>query len=207
MRWRHAWLRAVDQARVVLPVVAMAGLAAYTWWLVQSVPEAASGERPEPPATAPDYVLKHAQVERFDAGGHRTSVMRGEAMTHFAQGDRLVVNNFFLQSDAAPGAARSGQWVQAWAREGRYLGEQGVVELMGQAKVTATQPQPGSAPLVTTFTGEQLRWQVEAQLLTTDRPVQVSSAQGTVRGNRLRHDARTGLSELSGRVSGVLSGR
>lgn len=207
MTWRQVWLRAVDQARVMLPVAAMAGLAAYTWWLVQSVPEAAGGDRPEPPATVPDYVLSKAQVERFDAGGHRTSVMRGESMTHFAQGDRLVVNNFSLQSDATPGVARAGQRVQAWALEGRYLGEQGVVELVGQAKVTAMQPQPGAAPLVTTFTGEQLRWQVDAQLLTTDRPVQVSSAQGTVRGNRLRHDARTGMTDLSGRVSGVLSGR
>lgn len=207
MSWRRVWLRTVDQARVALPVVVMAGLAGYTWWLVQSVPEPAGADRPEPPATVPDYVLNQAQVERFDAKGQRTSVMQGKAMSHYATGDRLLVSHFYLQSEAVEGARQPGQRLQAWALEGRYLGEQGVVELVGQAKVAATQAQVGQAPLVTTFTGEQLRWQVNEQLLTTERPVQVTSSQGTVRGNRLRHDARTGLTDLSGRVTGVLPGQ
>ncbi len=207
MNARHVWLRTVDQARVALPVVIVAGLAAYTWWLVQSVPQALGNQAAEAPATVPDYVLNQAQVERFDATGRRVSVMQGRAMTHYAKDDRLLVHRLYFQGWSGAGEGASGQQVQAWALEGRYLGEQGVVELLGQAKVAATQPKTGGGTSVTTFTGEQLRWQVNEQLLTTDRPVQVSGAQGTVRGNRLRHDAQAGLTDIAGRVTGVLPGQ
>ncbi|HEX5373916.1 MAG TPA: LPS export ABC transporter periplasmic protein LptC [Aquabacterium sp.] len=198
MKWPRPVVVLVAQFQAALPLLVLGGLAGYTWWLVQSAPGTGGAARHEPPATAPDYELMGATVERFDVQGQRVSLLRGAAMSHFSEGDRLEVQDLQL-------VARNpqNQAVQARAHQGRYTGRDDVVDLLGSARVVAT-PAPGSGmagPLV--FEGEALKVDMAHHVLSSHRPVHLSSPSGELRGSSLRHDARAGVSVVGGRVTGT----
>ncbi|HET6788482.1 MAG TPA: hypothetical protein VFH49_11005, partial [Aquabacterium sp.] len=83
MKWPRPVVVLVAQFQAALPLLVLGGLAGYTWWLVQSAPGTGGAAHHEPPATAPDYELMGATVERFDVQGQRVSLLRGAAMSHF----------------------------------------------------------------------------------------------------------------------------
>lgn len=183
--------------RMAAPICGLAALAAYTWWLVQSMPTAQSDTASDVPASQPDFLLAQARVERFDANGERLSMLAGKAMRHFEQGDRLVIDDMAWLNVRREGAARQ---VQGQALEGQYSGEAGVVNLNGKARVTVWQADAS----VITFTGEQLRWSDADQVLRADRPVRVVGPQGVLQAGGLLYRAEVGQTALTGRVTGQL---
>lgn len=199
MKLSRTLIRAIDQVRAALPIVVLGGMAAYTWWLVQSVPSDDEGAGRAAPASIPDYVLSEAMVERFDPTGQRISVLRGRTMKHFVQGDRLVVSELHLVAQDA-----QGQHVTAQAREGVYHGDDAVVDLEGQAHVVALPVGPNQARGPVVFDGEELRFDTDTRRVTSSQPVRVSSPEGVINGSSLAYDARTGLTQIGGRVSGRL---
>lgn len=195
------WAVAVATLQSALPLLLLAAAAGYTWWLVQSMP---GGERTrplDPPATEPDYVLERGRVERFDATGRRESVLQGQVMRHYAAGDQLVVQSVRLLAQDAQG----GQ-LQAQAREGRYQGEQATVDLLGQARVTASPAGGDRSRGPVSFEGEALRVHLDTHVLSASRPVVLRSPEGQMRSADLRYDAKARLGVLGGRVQGVYQG-
>lgn len=191
--------RALAGLRMAIPVVGLAALAAYTWWLVQSMPTAQSDEAQALPATQPDFRLAQARVERFSAEGQRVSMLQGKAMRHFESGDRLVVDDMAWLSLGRHGGADERQ-VQGQAREGQYRGDAGLVSMQGQARVTVTQADKS----VITFTGEQLSWSEADQVLRADRPVRLVGPQGQMQAGSLVYQSASGQTVLAGRVTGKL---
>jgi lipopolysaccharide export system protein LptC len=192
-------VRLVDQARTAFPIVMIAGLAAYTWWLVQSVPSEDGAERAALPPTIPDYVLSDAMVERFDLNGLRTSVLRGTTMRHYPDGDRLVVSEFHMVGQDA-----QGQHLTARALQGVYQGDDAIVNLKGQAHVVATPVAPNQARGPVVFDGEELVVHTDTRRVTSRQPVRLTSPEGVVNGSNLDYDSRTGMTQVGGRVSGRL---
>lgn len=189
----------LEQARAALPIVLIAGLAAYTWWLVQSVPSLDDAARETLPPSIPDYVLADAAVERFDPSGKRISVLRGSTIKHYPQGDRLVVSALHLVAQDA-----QGQHLTARAIEGLYLGDDAIVNLKGEGHVVATPVAPNQARGPVVFDGEELVLHTDTRRITSRQPVRVTSPEGVVNARSLDYDARTGLTQLGGRVSGRL---
>lgn len=190
----------LDQVRTALPLVAVAGLAAYTWWLVQSVPGLGMGQQNATAPSTPDYILGDATVERFDPQGQRVSVMRGDAIVHYMEGDRLEVRQLRLVAQDP-----QGQVLQATAREGRYGGDSAVIDLVGGARVVATGGTVGKVQGPATFEGEVLSINTRTRQLRSNRPVLLTTPQGTVRGSTLSYDATQGFTTMGGRVSGRLT--
>lgn len=195
MRWPKPLLDALDQATRLAPIVVVGGLAAYTWWLVQSSPSVGSGRGLKVPSTVPDYVLQHAVIERFDAAGKRISVLRGDRMTHVVQGDTLTV-----EQPRMLGLDASGQQVNAQAKLGRYMATDELVDLQGQARVVLLGGGPQKGPL--TFEGEALSVDVRQRLLASQQPVRITRPDGVVQASTMRHDGNTGITDLGGRVRG-----
>jgi lipopolysaccharide export system protein LptC len=191
--------RAAHGFRMALPLVVLAALAAYTWWLVQSMPTVQSDRAEALPASLPDFRLAQARVERFSAEGQRMRMLQGKAMRHFESGDRLVVDDMMWLSLGRHGG-ESEQQVQGQAREGQYSGEAGMVYMQGQARVIVTQANGA----VSTFTGEQLSWSEQQQVLRADKPVRLVSPQGQLQAESLVYHAVLGQAVLSGRVTGKL---
>lgn len=193
--------RWLAQTRAAMPLVAVAGVAAYTWWLVQSVPGPDGDDAAVSPPSAPDYVLTKATVERFDPLGRRLSVMEGEVMTHYLEGDQLVVDKLRLSAHQSAG----GQQVDALARQGRYRGLDSILELTGDARVTVSGGASPRSQGPATIEGQSLRVHTGTRLVTSSQPVRLTTPQGTIRGSSLSHDGVQGLTSLGGRVSGRLT--
>lgn len=192
----------VDRARSALPMVAVAAVAGYTWWLVQSVPGRTSARGPEVPSSTPDYVMTRGTVERFDPQGRRVSVLRGQTMTHYLEGDRLLVQGLDLVA-----RDERGQELVAVAREGHYAGAESVVRLRGQVKVTATAPAGAagparSGPLV--FESESATLDTESGRVSSEDDVRLVGPDGVLAGTGFVHDIDTGMTEIGGRVRGRL---
>lgn len=201
MKWSAILIPVVARVQSALPLVAVAGLAAYTWWLVQSAPGSVDQPGSHAPEGVPDYVLVRASVERFDAAGQTTSVLQGQSISHYLEGDRVVVKGLHLSA-----LDPQGQALVALASEGQYRGSEAVVDLAGQARVTVTPKSSPQSQGPVVFEGNALTVDTQRKLLRSDQPVRLSSAQGVVNGSSLQHDARTGISQLGGRASGRLQG-
>ncbi|RZI81266.1 MAG: LPS export ABC transporter periplasmic protein LptC [Rubrivivax sp.] len=197
------WLVVLDQAQSAVPMVLLAGLAAFTWWLVQSAPKPEGATPAAQASSSPDYELQNARVERYSPQGQLIAVLDGQAMRHFTDGDRLEI-------DAVQLSARDpkGQHLQAVARQGEASGDTDTVVLHGGAHVVAT-PASGTAvggrrvdqsPMV--FDGEVLRVNTRDRLVTSELPVKITHAQGQLQGGNLRHEESTGITLLGNRVHG-----
>ena len=197
MKWTKPLFDAIDQLRGLLPLAALAAVAGYTWWLVQSAPQAGDAARAAPLASTPDYELTGAMVERFDPTGARVTILRGSQMSHYLVGDRLAV-----VSPQLVGLDAGGQHMQAMARSGQYLGTDQVADLSGQARVVVRGVGEAQGPVM--FEGESLQINTATRLLTAQTSVMLTSDEGVVRGNRLSHDGRTGITEVGGRAHGQL---
>ena len=92
--------------------------------------------------------------------------------------------------------------MQAMARSGQYLGTDQVADLSGQARVVVRGVGEAQGPVM--FEGESLQINTATRLLTARTSVMLTSDEGVVRGNRLSHDGRTGITEVGGRVHGQL---
>ncbi|MDE2401036.1 MAG: LPS export ABC transporter periplasmic protein LptC [Burkholderiales bacterium] len=192
-----------DQVRAAVPMVLVAGLAAFTWWLVQSAPKLAGPDSVAKVSSAPDYELHQARVERYNAQGRLMAILDGQDMRHFADGDRLEI-------DAVQLSARNeeGQRVHAVAREGLANGVAEVVVLQGGAHVVATpasvvtvgKAMLGSSPIV--FEGERLQIDTRERRISASQPIKVTNAQGQVTAGEMTHDERTGITQLSRQVRG-----
>jgi lipopolysaccharide export system protein LptC len=196
---KRASINLLSRLQAALPVLAVAALAAYTWWLVQSAPGAVHDAGAKPSDSLPDYVMERATVERFDAKGQLISVLQGDSISHYLSGDRVVVRGLHLSA-----VDPKGQQLVAQASEGHYLGDSSVVDLLGHAHVTVSGMASRHAHGPVAFDGDALSVNTETRQLRSDKPARVSSAQGEIRGGSLRYDAKVGISEVGGRVNGRL---
>lgn len=197
------WLMVLDHVRSAVPMVTLAGLAAFTWWLVQSAPTL-QGARPAAPASSsPDYELKKARIERYDPEGRLIAILDGQAMRHYADGDRIEIDAVQLSARDA-----KGQHVQGVARQGVAHGSQDTVVLHGGARVVAT-PASGAvvkgqamdqSPVV--VEGELLRFNTRERVLSSELPVKITHAQGQMLGGNLRYEEGPRVGELGNRVHG-----
>lgn len=195
MRWPRPVFDALDHAARLVPIVVVGGLAAYTWWLVQSAPSLGSGRGLKAPSTAPDYVLQQAVIERFDAQGKRVSVLRGDRMSHVVLGDRLTV-----EQPRMVGLDPDGQKVNAQANLGHYMATDEQLDLLGQAHVVLHGDGHKRGPL--TFDGESLSVDVHQRLMSSAQAVRITRSDGVVLASGMRHDGNTGVTDLRGRVHG-----
>ncbi len=192
------WL--LERVQAALPMVAVAGLAGFTWWLVQSAPKEGGPARVPQVLTEPDYVLTHARVARFDVTGRVVAVLDGERMQHRPDLDVLEIDTVQL-------TARDtlGRGLRATALRGVADPNAKQVTLQGQARVNAW-PDLGAttavlpAPLV--FEGEDLLVDTGLRNLQSTRPVTLTRADSRIQGSALRYEHLTGITDLAGRVTG-----
>jgi lipopolysaccharide export system protein LptC len=194
------WWLVLERVQAGLPVLVAAGLAAFTWWLVQSSPQNEGPARAAQASSAPDYALQEARVARFDRSGRLEAVVDGKRMRHYPQPDRLLIDEVQLL-----GRDENGQGLRATARQGEADQVAEVVTLRGGARVVAT-PAPGKPGGPVRFEGEALSVNTRDRVVSSSVPVTLSQDGDVVRGQSMRHDERTGVTVLGGRVTGRYQG-
>lgn len=190
-----AWL---ERLQAALPLVGLAAVAGFTWWLVQS-----SGARvartsvPLTPDTA-DVELEAARVLRVGPDGRLQAVLTGERIRHLPVQERLLVERLSLSA-----LDEEGRRLQAEALRGQADERAEEVTLSGVARVVLTPP-AGAATPPTRVAGEELVVTLPTRTVRSDQPVLVMQGDNEVRARAFVHDGREGVTELSGRVSGRL---
>jgi lipopolysaccharide export system protein LptC len=195
----------LDKLQASLPLLAAAGLAGFTWWLVQSSPRDGGPARTPKVLSEPDYVLERARVARFDASGRIVAVVDGDRMAHLPDRDVLLIDQVQLSVRDA-----RGRGLIAQARHGEADPQAHQVWLQGQARVTAW-PELGAGvagsglPAPLRFDGEELKVDTARRNLVSTRPVKFIRADSHIDGSALRYDHASGVTELDGRVHGAFS--
>jgi lipopolysaccharide export system protein LptC len=196
------WWLLLERAQATLPLLAAAGLAAFTWWLVESSPKDSAPARSAQAASTPDFELMKARVARFDAQGRLEAVVDGEAMRHYPSTDLLQIDKLVLSA-----RDDKGQGLHAEAERGEADQRAEIVSLRGSARVTAYPSLAADAngaarggPI--RFTSEGLKVDTRARLVSTDQPLLLTQDHSQIHGSSLRYDDRTGIAELGGRVQG-----
>lgn len=197
--------RAVAQLQSNLPMLLAAGLAGFTWWLIQASPKDVAKPRPARVPSQADYQLNKATIARFDSQGRLQAVIDGEAMSHYPVNDELRIDRMVLSARDL-----KGQGLHASAREGYANGLAKEVVIQGGAKAIAT-PAPGQAKSggvkqgPVRLMGERFHINTETQVLTSEQPVTMVHSAGEIRAQGLKYDQTRGVTELKGRVVGHYS--
>lgn len=202
---KQRWWLLIERAQAVVPLLAVAGLAAFSWWLVQSSPKEGAQALPPVASSAPDYQLDKARIVRFDAQGRLQAILDGTAMRHYAESDKLVI-------DALAVSARdeAGQGLRAVAREGEADRKGERVLLRGDVRVTALPPSMPVASAASTpsrggplyFTGEGLRIDTRERIVSSDLPVKLVQDHSQIDAQSIIYNDQTGVAQLGGRVNG-----
>jgi len=143
------------------------------------------------------------------AQGRLEAVVDGDLMRHYPVNQTVKI-------DAMRLAMRhpDGRRLLAQAREGEWSEGLGLASLVGEADVRLADAGvllPADAAEaaalgegVTRIQGERLDMDTRARVLTSQQPVTVLREGSVVRAQTLRHDEPAGLTQLGGRVQGLL---
>jgi lipopolysaccharide export system protein LptC len=199
------WWLWLERAQATVPLLAVAGLAAFTWWLVQSSPKFGGDAGPARASSSPDFELNKARVARFNAQGRIEAVLDGERMRHYPDTDRLLIDQLVLSA-----RDDKGMGLKASALTGQADHKAEVVMLNGGARVTALPakeqgPSLRSSPVH--FFGEGLRIDTRNRVVSSREPVLLQQQGSQIKGQTLRYDDRTGITDLGGRVHGHYEAR
>jgi lipopolysaccharide export system protein LptC len=171
------------------PLLLMALLAVGTWWLVRHAPR-----QPDTPTTAPvrhvpDYRLENFEAERFDTGGQRVLILRGQHLQHFQDTQDVRIDTLALQGHLPDGRAITADARQAW------MDDQGVqIRLEGQAQVSSRLP--GAEPIQ--FRGEQLALHTRRHDVTANQPAQVEQGRNRFQAQAMHFDGVARVLTLTG---------
>lgn len=190
------WWLVLERAQAALPVLVAAGLAGFSWWLVQSSPKEGGAPRPAQVSSSPDYELHQARVARFDAQGRLEAVLDGQAMRHHPSTDTLHIDQLVLSA-----RDHQGQGLHAVSRRGVADHSAEVLTLTGGAQVVAFPAGPRPASPVR-FSGEGLRVDMHQRVVSSELPIMLTQDHSQIQAQSMRYTEATGITELGGRVRG-----
>ena len=179
----------------LLPLLLMALLAAFSWWVAQQALHALGGGRPSAEPQQPDYFLRDFRTRSYDAQGRPGALLSGAAMRHLPGDQTVRVEAPVLHVVDARGVV-----TDARARTGFSNADGSNVQLLGDAQVRRTAP--GSAPLV--LSSDFLNIFPQAQRVTSNRPTVVQRGTMRLAGNALAFDGVAGTLSVQGRVRASL---
>lgn len=199
------WWLWLERAQATVPLLAVAGLAGFTWWLVQSSPKEGGAQRPAQVSSAPDFELDKARVARFNAQGRIEAVLDGTQMRHYPDTDRLQIDQLVLSARDDKGTG-----LKASSRLGEADHKAELVTLSGGARVTALPAADQGGGLRNRpvhFLGEGLRIDTRTRVVSSSDPVLIQQQGSEVHAQTLRYDDQTGITDLGGRVRGHYDAR
>lgn len=184
----------LERAQAALPLVALAAVAGFSWWLVRSSDQGVPGVPVALKEDTADVELEHAQVLRAGPDGRLQAVMQGDRIRHLPVSERVTIERIRLHA-----LDETGRTLHAEALRGEADQRQDVVIMRGNVQaVMRSTDTPGASMLL----AEGLKVDLQQRVLSSDTPVALLQSGSVIRGQSLRHDERTGLTELGGRVTG-----
>ena len=192
LSWRYRLRQALAS---YLPLLLMALLAVFTWWLIKHTPQAAGPAAAAAPREAPDYTMTGFTITRFAPDGRVVLRIAGDAMRHFPATDRLEIEGVRIHA-----IAPDGRTTDATARRALANGDGSEVQLLGGARVISQLE--GAEPLE--VEGEFLHAFLRFERLRSHLPVRVRQGGTDARANGLDYDNVQQLLQLDGPVRATI---
>lgn len=182
----------IHRLAAVAPMIFMILLAAASFWLERTVstgPLQKSVARHDP-----DFWAENFTVKRFGPDGKLQNTMSSRRLIHFPDDDTTIVEFPTLQYHRQPPVAISGDraLVSPDGKEVVMVGN-ALVTRGGKDTVPSTQL---ATEVLTVFPDDEKASSIH--------PVTITQGKSIINGSGLTSDGRTGISVLSGRVTGTI---
>ena len=185
-RPRQPWHWRIGQMlSAYLPILLMALLAWFTWWLVQNTP------RPDAPGTEapvrhePDYLMNGVLLQRFAPDGRLLVQVQGTQLRHYPDNDTIEIDAVTIRAWSP-----SGELTLATARRALANGDASEVQLQGGARVVRGGPDPIE------FDGEFLHAFLKTERVTSNLPVRVFRGHSEIDVGALDYDHRARVAKF-----------
>lgn len=180
-----------------LPILLMATLALFTFWLVRQNP-ALTPERPErTPSHLPDYEMRGFSLQRHLTSGATPSVIEGDHVRHFPDTDTFDMDGMRMR------------WLDEQGRVTRVTARRATMDPARHEVVLKQQghlerpAQPGVDQGLELW-GDDLVFDTQAQTLQSKRPVTIRVGEHRFQSGGVFYDHRDQQLELRGGVQGTV---
>ena len=180
-----------------LPVLVMAALALFSWWLVNQAPVDRTGIEEPPPRHEPDYTMHRFSVQRFAPDGSLRTQIEGDLALHFPDTDTLQIENPRIRSIGV-----DGRITVATAERALANADGSEVQLLARARVVReATPQDEAIE----FESEFLHFFARTERVRSHLPVVVTQGETVVRAAGMAYDNLARVVDLQGRVRAVFA--
>ncbi|MDH0867424.1 LPS export ABC transporter periplasmic protein LptC [Mitsuaria sp. GD03876] len=185
-----------------VPLLLMAMLAAFTWWLIKNTPQLEAPRERAAPKHEPDYRMNGFEVERFSSDGRLTGRVIGTEMRHYPDNDTLEIDAPQLRA-----YGKQDELLVADAQRGVSNGDGSEVQLLGDVKVKRYPGgDPTQAPDLELY-GEFLHADVPKQQIRSHLSARVVGMGGEMQVRSFVYDQLTGRLTFSGGGRATFSAR
>lgn len=192
--FRASW----ERMSVYLPVILMALIALGTYWLARNTPTAGTSSQPAAPTHDPDSYMRRFSVKSFDANGRLKSELQGVEARHYPDTDTTEIDQPRMRAIGADGDV-----TLATAQRAVSNADGSEVQLFGHAVVMRDPPAGAPAKPHLEIRGEYLHIFVQAERVTSNKPVELIRGKDHLQGDGLIFDNVTQVLEMAGRVHGT----
>lgn len=178
-----------------LPILLMAALALFTFWLVRQTGPVAVEKPQAAPTHAPDYEMKGFAIQQHGVAGTAPSVIEGDQVRHYPDTDTFDIDGVRLR------------WIDLEGRVTRVTARRATLDPARNEVVLLEQGhlnrpvQPGVDQGLELW-GDHLVFDTRAQTLRSERRVVVRYGEHQFEGGGAWYDHRAGELELHGGVHG-----
>jgi lipopolysaccharide export system protein LptC len=186
----------------LMPVLAMGGLAAASWWLVQHAPRPQVDVPLLAVGHVPDYEMRGFSIRHQGRSGLAAALIEGAHVRHFADTDTLEIDGLRLRwSDPA------GRLTEAVADRAVMQADGTELVLEGHARVyrAAAAGATGGEQAGLDFRSEWMFIDAGNDRVHTDRPVTLIHGDSHFEAGGLRYDHGSEDLELDGPVHGRIT--
>ncbi len=178
-----------------LPLLILALLAAFTWWLVKSTPLPEDGSAQRVLRHEPDYQMQGFELQRFKPDGTLALQVRGREMRHYPDTDTLEIDGIELRA-----LGKDGTLTVAQARQALSNADASEIRLQGDVLVRRyAQAQPENLPAQLEISGEFLQLNPPRELMSSHLPVTLRTGQGSFSVQSFEYDNLSGQLQFHGR--------
>lgn len=180
-----------------LPILLMAALALFTFWLVRQTTALAPERQEAAPSHAPDYEMRRFVIQRFVTAGAAPSVVEGDRVQHYPDTDTFAIDGMRMRW-----LDDQGRVTLVTARRATMDPAHNTVVLTEQGHLDRP-PQPGVDQGLQLW-GDDLVFDTEAQTMRSDRHVTIRVGEHQFQSNGVVYDHRDQQLELRGGVKGLI---
>ncbi|UXH78347.1 LPS export ABC transporter periplasmic protein LptC [Roseateles amylovorans] len=176
-----------------VPLLLMAVLAAFTWWLIKSTPQLEAPRERAAPKHEPDYRMQGFELERFTSDGRLMARVLGRELRHYPDNDTMEIDAPELRAYGL-----QGELLIAQAKRGLSNGDGSEVQLLGDVKLHRYPDGDPAAASDLALYGEFLHAFVPQQKMRSHLPTRVVGLGGEMQLRSFDYDNLTGKLSFTG---------